>query len=1292
MIHRIDRVNPDVDDRVIKPNEARAAENLRFGASTEDTNLSGGTLYLGNELVSTFTFPAGTNIVKGVYSDGETKNVYFAAFNSNGDHAIYQLNTETSSIAPVVSGQWLNFQANDDYNISMAIVSGLFYWTDNVNEPRMVNIQKGLSTQAAISYGIQKPYEAIIEVPKTTPPYPGVSSIAGTRLGWTYDIANPLTNFIHDYSTYYIDATTSGQDWVYGTTPNSGTLYRLQQVWPLTYATEDASKIYIHWVFDSPSNPSVSYYGPYGPAVFVYQTSYRPSVGAPALPAKLYYISSTLGGAQLYPAIPQDWQYAQIKRPPAFPLDVYRLGQLGNNNLSILNTSWLCYNASSDYLSTPSTSFLSPIKSFLQSDFINTDGYQYSYYYIYDNNEESRLAPWTIPVFYKKYIGLRLPNFEFNNYVQNNNLIKKIVFVYRIGNFGIPYIIKEIINDVKNYKNITTGDIYSDFEIVAKNPSFPIYLTSSTTSGTVGGISTMYFSNIVPLSTASIQIGINNATQIPRVPVDSAIVDARFDAVPLRSKTNSIVSNRLLHGNYVLDRNTWDDLTLIPQVNLQGTTVTNGGDIVKLPAETNLLRPSSTYKVGIELLDEYGRPITVIAEKSIKVPAGRVGTVNITNNILGTAPVLNPTSYFDDYFLNRYKATCTVTGTFPSWAKYWRLVNTGALDVQYFYKTICTIFYWYQAENGTSEFVITPRYIKNVNQINSGFSPADIYYQASTNSVKRRGYWIQVVANTPITYSEGDELYVNICSQEYNITGVSPQELAPYKVVAQIGNCFAIEANFNYMSPSIALFDGLIPTPGLNPPFTQLYYTVEFFVKKTSAEEIYYQNNSIFPITSSSINQQVEVQGDCYFTTFRKDLTPIKNNVTYIDLNDNLSGTAWYKFRGFANVIGSFVSMNPCNINAQIWTSDKGQENIVAPNQKERILPTAITFSDPIVGQSDINGLNKFNSADYRTVPTENGPITSLVVTNATQREPGVMLAISETGISSFYYDAIQLSNVDGSANVTTTNQFLASQRPLLGLFGTSRPMSISETPLGTVYWWSDMVNDLIRYSNAGLERLGLTYSFSNFLREKYKGNSLITTWYDQVTDEVLLTGKGLDTAVFSERYKTFQGTRNYMIGATSTRITPDRSIGVVDKFYNFIQGEVWRTAITPTNVDNYVFGEWKNPALIVVTNESPAVEKTWNQVKMFGPLPISTDLSAPQSNGNPAIYSYIDKGWYIARKNVWEAAIRRGTDPSITSPNFVLDGKMMESKILYSNFAFDPQTFDKINFIEIRSNASIVQ
>jgi hypothetical protein len=298
------------------------------------------------------------------------------------------------------------------------------------------------------------------------------------------------------------------------------------------------------------------------------------------------------------------------------------------------------------------------------------------------------------------------------------------------------------------------------------------------------------------------------------------------------------------------------------------------------------------------------------------------------------------------------------------------------------------------------------------------------------------------------------------------------------------------------------------------------------------------------------------------------------------------------------------------------------------------------------------------------------------------------MLAIGSYGISSFYYDAIQLTNTDGSSNVTTTDSYLASQRPLLGQFGTSRPMSVTKTPLSTVYWWSDVVNDMIRYSNAGLERLGLTYSFGNFLRKEYNDNPLLITWYDQATDEILLSGDNVNTSVFSERYKTFQGTREYV---TQQGTYIDRAMGVATKVYYIVDGQVWVTDLESNSViKNFVFGQYKNPNLTLVTNESPTAVKRWNQIKVLGNRPSSSILSTTGFAVTAAdtLNSFIEPGWWIQRKGDWEAAIRRASNTT----GGVMGGKLMESRILYSNFAFTAEGFEKINFIEIRSNVSIVQ
>jgi hypothetical protein len=272
------------------------------------------------------------------------------------------------------------------------------------------------------------------------------------------------------------------------------------------------------------------------------------------------------------------------------------------------------------------------------------------------------------------------------------------------------------------------------------------------------------------------------------------------------------------------------------------------------------------------------------------------------------------------------------------------------------------------------------------------------------------------------------------------------------------------------------------------------------------------------------------------------------------------------------------------------------------------------------------------------------------------------------------------LTNVDGTTNIAVSDRYLASQRPLQGQFGCSQLSSITKTPLASVYWWSDVVNDFIRYSNAGLERLGLTYMFGNKLRSEVSGKR-VSTVYDYVTDEVILTPAGGKSFVFSERYKTFQGMREYI---DSNGNTPERGISISQKMYHFINGNPWVTTVE-TPKSNF-FGSLKNPELLVITNESPSIVKQWNQIKIYGPKPQDVQLMSGDAEGFVR-QSYIKPSWWIQRKGEFDVAIRRDTESGDG-----MTGKIMESRILYSTFVFDPASFDKLNFIEVKSNMSVVQ
>jgi len=1110
MIHRIDRVNPDVDDRVIKPNEARFAENLRFGASTEDTNLSGGTLILGNTQLD-FVPPAGVNKVVGTLSDLENRVVYFAMYNDNGtedgkQHGIYRINSGTDdSVDTIAQGNWLNFQSDDTYNVSMATIRGLLYWTDNVNEPRVINIEKGIRTQ--------------------------------------------------------------------------------------TGATED-----------------------------------------------------------IYPFPIEDWHYTQIKRPPGQALLVNP--QLENDLPGVSLTK--------------------------QNRALTQTGFQYSYYYVYDNNEESRLAPYSIDTFSNYNVTLTIPEAEFNAYASNAQIIKAFVIVIRNGNDGVWRELRYIKND--------------------------------------GATRTFLFRDILSTSLSL---------------VSSDIVDARYDSVPLVSKTNEIAQNRLNHANYVVDYPRIDGIEF--KASITRITSLEDENIYNDRTDRSFV-PWGRYNIGVEFVDKYGRtqPVSNVSEAIAGVwlsdyttsdGSGYGNSIPLenVNSYIGVTPTITDQKYY------RRVAEYSIKGDIPDWVDRVNIVRSKAKNIIQFNQSMGRIYLWYQKNAGGDYFFTWVPYAINpyiVNQPQNKWNMNEIYDGGDTNTKYTFiGYVVEFAANEGFVASENQYIYFNT---DFSAGGdPTPNNevyatISKFKVNNIIGNRIYVKAsdgvqiNPNFEGYETSQEDRTItpytlPVACFNTEITEfgqmsninnyipLFYNFTLTQEGNFDEQILYTTEATYTAKeykdAIAINGEVKgyLFGDARISLSLKTTIAQSYNIKIFnpgqingqpvikDAVQNINAQGWYGF---------FISMSPIDIFNQKWNQNIGQVNTTSYLDSQNLRQdNQICFSNPTVGSTQVNGLNKFNSADFRSAPVENGPITALINTNATQREPGVLLAVGAYGVSSFYYDAVQLTNVDGTSNVTTTNSYLASQRPLLGQFGTSRPMSITKTPLSTVYWWSDVVNDLVRYSNAGLERLGLTYSFSNYLRQTYGGNALITTWYDQVTDEINLVGKGLATATFSERYKTFQGTRSYINGD----ISPERSIGAATKFYNFLGGEIWKTDVNNTAAnDSQLFGEYKMPKVAIITNEQPAVMKTWNQIKMFGPHPTTTELVAVAnstvSSGN--LLSTIDYNWWIERKNVWEAAIRR----SITSQGGVLAGKIMESRILYSIFAFDPQSFDKINFIEVKSNSSIVQ
>jgi hypothetical protein len=617
------------------------------------------------------------------------------------------------------------------------------------------------------------------------------------------------------------------------------------------------------------------------------------------------------------------------------------------------------------------------------------------------------------------------------------------------------------------------------------------------------------------------------------------------------------------------------------------------------------------------------------------------------------------------------------------------VVESTALNVVSFYRFTSIILYWYQGDDGLdylSRFYLGEIY----RQLNTGgsFNAALDFYH--------KGYSIYLPTGSPINFTTNDETFVVIIGN-YSYEVGSPVNYQfdadrygqgrEFKISKQVNNVLYFELKGDIIlepAPPAAVDYGLASELTQDPSFFQF----EITTKTKSPSDLYYQNDNIFiAINNGLINATGTLYGDAYLAQFKKTFNPFFTS--FIESYDGstdyiryvIDPNSSFPFRG-GQMTGVCISMNPTNIYDQNWNPQKGQENIVNEGQRQTRLLQGIAFSSSLIQGTQINGLSKFNSVDNRQAPLENGPITALVRTNATQREPGVLLAIGKNGVSSFYYDGIQLTNIDGTANVSTSDKYLASQRPLVGNYGAEKLRNICATPLGTVYYWSEGIKDWIRYTNAGLEQLGETYQFMNLLRNELDDSTSVFVTYDQVTDEAILVGNSSNAYVFSERYKTFQGGRQYR---SASNVRPERGATLSTRTFFFLEGHVWQ--MTTNGTPNSFFGTVRKPSLTVVTNESPTVMKRWNSIRVYGPRPQLTILNTDGTEA-PAQSSYIDEGWWVNRKGDWDAAIRRDAN----STGGVMGGKVMESRILIFTFVWETNNFDKLNYLEVVSNKSLVQ
>ena len=172
------KMNKDIDDRILSPNEYRDAVNVQVSKS-ENSDVGSLQTVFGNELVVDFNAleeTTGLDCV-GYYSDINNNRAFLfltnhnnEAYSPDAENYIYVYNAglpvSVNNPQKLVQGAFLNFSKSAPI-IGINLLEDLLFWTDNRNQPRKINIINAINdinyytTEDQISVAKINPYQPI---------------------------------------------------------------------------------------------------------------------------------------------------------------------------------------------------------------------------------------------------------------------------------------------------------------------------------------------------------------------------------------------------------------------------------------------------------------------------------------------------------------------------------------------------------------------------------------------------------------------------------------------------------------------------------------------------------------------------------------------------------------------------------------------------------------------------------------------------------------------------------------------------------------------------------------------------------------------------------------------------------------------------------------------------------------------------------------------------------------------------------------------------------------------------
>ena len=647
------KMNKDLDARIIPNGEYRDAKNISVSTS-EGADVGALENIRGNFNLTDFGLTDNNLEVIGTAIDESKNRIYFFITNFNdstsdnlslaaidsvidGDFTINgpkhciayceipyqedsQLNSNSITHDILVEGSFLNFSKSN--YISSNILEDFLFFTDNRNQPRKINIETAIANPR--TYYTREDHISVAKYAPYTP------------ISFLNDVSSPSVSTLKNELDYWLPAIFVAPAYVYTTNAASVLVF-------------DQANIY-----GSITNL------PYANGRYA---SPQEHFGNNIRPLRIYRIDD------------ENTNYAYVKDMSItvvngkVEIDLYQnFNQVTGQASGLINDigSVLGWTTGEFAIEIPNPhyniNFAGDIE-LLREKFV-----KFSYRFKYDDDEYSLLAPFSQHAFVPKQYGYFIGNDDKKtkesgivNFMENQITTAGLVvnLPYPASSIKDDLKVKEIqliykASDEKSLKviaDIPSEDINGlpgSFDVLFSGGGYTVGQVSNTTGGTGSGLKVRIDSvdsggKILSLSIAETGTGyrLNDIILVAAVTVGGKPAQAEItslnnkfiynytsekpikvlddqeiirvnDIVPIRAKTQEIVGNRVIYGNFLQNKSTPSNLNY--SINVREKTGDNKKEFLN-----HTLKQGRTYQVGLVLQDRYGRASNVIINNNSAV-------------------------------------------------------------------------------------------------------------------------------------------------------------------------------------------------------------------------------------------------------------------------------------------------------------------------------------------------------------------------------------------------------------------------------------------------------------------------------------------------------------------------------------------------------------------------------------------------------------------------------------------------------------------------------------------------